>query len=138
MNEFIWQDVELTEEFKSAYAGYLKRNRYDVEFLGATAVITSPFAKYIYVPNQWFVIASYVVDVCEELQRYKEYLKRVSDKLNKRPDSYAKYLRDSATAADTSASHSSSECGKPHTQARESRQMQAEARETCAHRYRCE
>lgn len=100
MNEFIWQDVELTEEFKSAYTSYLKRNRYDVEFLGATAVITSPYAKYIYVPNQWFVIASYVVDVCEELQRYKEYFKRVSEKLNKRPDSYAKYLRDSATTTD--------------------------------------
>lgn len=100
MNEFIWQDIELTNEFKSAYAEYLKRNRYDVEFLGATAVITSPSSKYIYVPNQWFVIASYVVEVFEELQRYKEYFKIVSEKLNKRPDSFAKYLRDNATLSD--------------------------------------
>lgn len=100
MNDFIWQDIELTNEFKSAYIEYLKRNRYDVEFLGATAVITSPSTKYIYVPNQWFVIASYVVDVFEELQRYKEYFRIVSEKLNKRPDSYAKYLRDNATVSD--------------------------------------
>lgn len=100
MNEFIWQDIELTNEFKTAYAEYLKRNRYDIEFLGCTAVITSPSSKYIYVPNQWFVIASYVVGVFEELQRYKEYFKRVTEKLDKRPDSYAKYLRDSATVSD--------------------------------------
>lgn len=103
MNEFIWQDIELTDEFKDAYTEYLKRNRYDIEFLGSTAVITTPSSKYIYVPNQWFVIASYVVDVFEELQRYKEYFKRVSEKLNKRPDNYAKYLRDSATVSDRAA-----------------------------------
>lgn len=100
MNEFIWQDIELTNEFKAAYTEYLKRTRYDIEFLGSTAVITTPSSKYIYVPNQWFVIASYVVDVFEELQRYKEYFKKVSEKLSKRPDSYAKYLRDSATVSD--------------------------------------
>ena len=57
MNEFVWQDVELTDEFKRAYEAYLQKSNYDIEFLGATAVITSPSAKYIYVPNQWFVIA---------------------------------------------------------------------------------
>ena len=102
MNEFIWQDIELTNEFKDAYAEYLRRTRYDIEFLGSTAVITTPSSKYIYVPNQWFVIASYVVGVFEELQRYKEYFKKVSERLDKRPDSYAKYLRDSATVSDRS------------------------------------
>ena len=100
MNEFVWQDIELTETFKRAYESYLKESNYDVEFLGATAVITSPSAKYIYVPNQWFVIASYVVDVFEELQRYKEYFKKVADNLGMRPDAYAKLLRDSATITD--------------------------------------
>lgn len=100
MNEFVWQDIELTEEFKDAYAAYLKKNRYDIEFLGCTAVITSSSTKYIYVPNQWFVIASYAVEVYEELQKYKEYFKKVSEQAGRRPDDYAKYLRDNATMND--------------------------------------
>ena len=100
MNEFVWQDIQLTEDFKRTYEEYLQSNRYDVEFLGSTAVITSPSAKYIFVPNQWFVMASYTVDVYEELCRYKDYFKKVAERLNKRPDSYAKLLRDSASASD--------------------------------------
>ncbi|NLT47079.1 MAG: hypothetical protein GXX92_01570, partial [Clostridiales bacterium] len=100
MNEFVWQDIELTEEFMKTYEEYLDSNRYDIEFLGATAVITSPSAKYIFVPNQWFVMASYAVNVYEELSRYKDYFKKVADKLHKKPESYAKTLRDSATVAD--------------------------------------
>ena len=100
MNEFVWQDIELTEEFKRVYEEYLQSNRYDVEFLGSTAVITSPSAKYIFVPNQWFVMASYTVEVYEELCRYKDYFKKVAERLHKRPDTYAKLLRDSASASD--------------------------------------
>ena len=102
-NEFVWQDIELTDEFKKKYARYLDKSKYDIEFLGATAVITSPYSKYIFVPNQWFVIASYAVDVYEELQRYKSYFKKVSEIMHKRPDSYAKLLRDNATAQDKAA-----------------------------------
>lgn len=100
MNEFAWQDVELTDEFKHAYEAYLQDHNADVEFLGATAVITSSSSKYIYVPNQWFVIASYVVDVYEELQLYKDYFKKVAERMQIRPDAYAKLLRDSATLSD--------------------------------------
>ena len=102
-NEFVWQDIELTDEFKKAYARYLENSKYDIEFLGATAVITSPSSKYIYVPNQWFVIASYAVDVYEELQRYKGFFKKVAEIMNKRPDAYAKVLRDSASSSDKTA-----------------------------------
>lgn len=100
MNEFVWQDIELTNEFKSAYSAYLKKNRYDIEFLKSTAVITSSSAKYIYVPNQWFVIASYAVDIYDELQLYKDYFKRIAERLNIRPDSYAKLLRDTTSISD--------------------------------------
>ena len=100
MNEFIWQDIELTDEFKNAYKNYLNTNYYDIEFLGNTAVITSPATKYIYVPNQWFVIASYAVDVYEELHKYKSYFKLVSDKLNEKPEEYARRLRDNPSPLD--------------------------------------
>lgn len=68
--------------------------------VGPSPAEQSSSTKYIYVPNQWFVIASYAVDVFEELQRYKEYFKQVAARLNKQPVDYAKYLRDSATAQD--------------------------------------
>ncbi len=100
MNEFVWQDIQLTEEFKRIFEEYLQSIRYDVEFLGSTAVITSPSAKYIFVPNQWFVMASYTVGVYEELFRYKDYFKKVAEKLNKKPEPYAKLLRDSVSASD--------------------------------------
>lgn len=102
MNEFVWQDIELTEEFKRTYAECLKYNKYDVEFLGATAVITTPSAKYIFVPNQWFVMASYAVDVYEELNKYKNYFKIVSERLHKKIDSYAKSLRDGGSVTERS------------------------------------
>lgn len=82
------------------YTSYLNRNRYDIEFLGSTAVITSSSTKYIYVPNQWFVIASYAVDIYEELQLYKEYFKKIAARLSRRPETYTKLLRDSATLQD--------------------------------------
>ena len=100
MNEFVWQDIELTEEFKKAYKRYLKENGYDIEFLGSTAVITSPSAKFIFVPNQWFVMAHYTVDVYEELSLYKEYFRKVTRKLDRKYDEYAKLLRDSASSSD--------------------------------------
>lgn len=94
MNEFVWQDIELTEEFKNLYRDYLEENKSDVEFFDNTAIITSSSTKYIFVPNQWFVIASYAVDVCVELLRYKEYFKKVAERLYIKPDTLAKQLRD--------------------------------------------
>ena len=100
MNEFVWQDIELTQEFKTLYIEYLEKNRSDIEFFDYTAIITSSSTKYVFIPNQWFVIASYAVDVCEELFRYKEYLRKVSDKLYKKFDVYVKQLRDDTLSSD--------------------------------------
>ena len=66
-NEFVWQDVKLTDEFKNAYAEVLQSNAYDIEFFDCSAVITTSQGRYIFVPNQWFVIASYPLDVYMEL-----------------------------------------------------------------------
>ena len=40
-NEFVWQDVKLTDEFKNAYAEVLQSNAYDIEFFDCSAVITT-------------------------------------------------------------------------------------------------
>jgi hypothetical protein len=99
-NEFVWQDVELTVEFQNSFEEYLKKTNYNIEFHKSSAVITSPLSKYIFVPNQWFVIASYAVEIYEELYKYKGFFKDVTASLGEKPDAYAKQLRDNASILD--------------------------------------
>lgn len=101
--DFSWQDVELTQEFKDAYEEYLENNKAKIEYNTATSVITTSTSKNIFVPNQWFVMASYAVGVYSELHRYKAYLERVSDLQRERLDVYAKKLRDQTHEIDKTA-----------------------------------
>jgi len=96
-NEFVWQDVTLTGEFQDAYTAFLEKSKYEIEFFESTAVITTPQSRYIFVPNQWFVIASYVVDIYEELYRYKGLLVEITKYRGRTLDAYVKTLRDSTT-----------------------------------------
>jgi hypothetical protein len=98
--DFVWQDVELTDEFKDAYEEYLSKIKWSIEYYNATSVITSPTSRNIFVPNQWFVIASYAVGVYSELNRYKKYFERVADARSQKRDVYAKQLRDNASTVD--------------------------------------
>ena len=100
--EFVWQDVELTNEFKDAYEEYLDKNNWRIEYYNATSVITTPTTKNIFVPNQWFVMASYAVGVYRELARYKMFFEKVSDDRKQKRDAYAKQLRDNASTVDKS------------------------------------
>ena len=98
--DFTWQDVELTKEFKDAYGEYLEKNKWKIEYYNATSVITTPTSKNIFVPNQWFVMASYAVGVYSELQRYKTYLEKIAEKQSERMDTYARKLRDQPHSVD--------------------------------------
>ena len=101
--DFTWQDVELTKEFKDAYEEYLEKNKWKIEYYNATSVITTPTSKNIFVPNQWFVMASYAVGVYSELQRYKTYLEKIAEKQSERMDTYARKLRDQPHSVDKDA-----------------------------------
>lgn len=101
--DFIWQDIELTQEFKDAYEEYLENNKAKIEYNTATSVITTSTSKNIFVPNQWFVMASYAVGVYSELHRYKAYLEKVSSLQKERLDVYAKKLRDQTHTVDKAA-----------------------------------
>ena len=101
--DFVWQDVELTNEFKDAYEEYLDKNKWKIEYNNSTSVITTPTTKNIFVPNQWFAIASYAVGVYSELHRYKQYFEKVTEAENKKFDAYAKQLRDNASTVDKGA-----------------------------------
>lgn len=101
-DEFVWQDVELTDEFKNEFESILKNTNNDIEFFNYTAVLKSPLDKTIYIPNQWFVIASYALETYIELLKYQDYFKTIACVLNQPVDIYAKKLRDSATVIDKS------------------------------------
>lgn len=101
--DFTWQDIELTQEFKDAYEEYLISNKTRIEYNIATSVITTSTSKYIFVPNQWFVMASFAVGVYSELLRYKSYLEKVSILQNEKLDEYAKKLRDQTHSVDKAA-----------------------------------
>lgn len=98
--DFTWQDIELTKDFKDAYEEYLENNKAKIEYNTATSVITTSTSKNIFVPNQWFVMASYAVGVYSELHRYKSYLEKVSNLQKERLDVYAKKLRDQSYTVD--------------------------------------
>lgn len=101
--DFTWQDIELTQEFKDAYEEYLENNKAKIEYNTATSVITTSTSKNIFVPNQWFVMASYAVGVYSELHRYKAYLEKVSVMQQQRLDVYARVLRDQTHTVDKTA-----------------------------------
>ena len=92
-SEFIWQDVRLTDEFKLAFANCVATSGGVIKYHECTAVVTTSKNKDIFVPNQWFVIASYVIELCEELKKYQSYYFKVADQLNEDYEDYAKSLR---------------------------------------------
>lgn len=96
--EFIWQDVKLTDEFKEIFTFVLSGSNADVSFFGNTAIVTTSKNKQIFVPNQWFVIASYVVDLCRELKTYQSFFFKVADSLHKDYEDFAKELRSSSSS----------------------------------------
>jgi hypothetical protein len=51
-------NIELTQEFKEAYEEYFEHNKAKIEYNTATSIITKATSKNIFVPNQWFVMAS--------------------------------------------------------------------------------
>ena len=89
-SEFIWQDVRLTDEFKLAFANCVSNSGGVIKYHECTAVVTTSKNKDIFVPNQWFVIASYVIELCEELKKYQSYYFKVADQLNEDYEDYAK------------------------------------------------
>lgn len=76
MEAYNGRDFELPEEFKQQvtkiYSRNITYNRYS-----AIATSGSNHPQKIYMPNQWFYIASYFTDLYNELQIYREYALKV-------------------------------------------------------------
>ena len=73
-SEYIPQDVELTSEFKDEFRRVIEdATSTNIEFLQHTAILRNKNQQITYIPNQWFIIASYFVDFCTELLTYQRF-----------------------------------------------------------------
>lgn len=94
------KDVVLTDDFKEKFGKYLRDQNYMVDFYRYTAVITTPVNNYMFVPNQWFVIAAYAVGVYLELVKYKKYLLKVCEYMGQKPKILVPDLRNNPGSID--------------------------------------
>lgn len=80
-NEFLNQEVVLNEEFKAIFREYMESRDKEIDYFEHTTVLTNREGQQIYIPNQWFAIASYYVDFCTELLTYQSFFEKVCDRL---------------------------------------------------------
>ena len=100
-NEFVAQEFVLNDSFKSAYQKYLSTKECSIEFLTHTSIITTKAGKKIYVANQWFAIASYMVDFCTELLTYKYFLIKICGLMHVNVEVYIKRMKDTLNPLDS-------------------------------------
>lgn len=78
-NTFNYEDVGLSEGFKKAFADNIASGGNTIEYLENTAIITTSAGLKIYLPNQWFVLATYPVELIKEIIKYRNYTEKVID-----------------------------------------------------------
>ena len=100
-NEFVAQEIVLNDSFKSAYQRYLSIKDCSIEFLTHTSIITTKAGKKIYVANQWFAIASYMVDFCTELLTYKYFLIKICELMHVNVEVYIKHMKETLNLLET-------------------------------------
>jgi len=106
LDNFQEGDLSLTDDFKREFAAFLRNKGDNVVFFSTTSIITTAGNKKIYAPNQWYIIAEYMVDYVIELFKYKEQLESIFDYVKmdteERKD-YIRHLKTNATDEDKSA-----------------------------------
>ena len=71
-NEYSQKEITLSDEFKSEYSQLLSKEGSDtIRFSSFTSLIQTNTGLNIFVPNQWFYIASFFVEYINELRKYK-------------------------------------------------------------------
>jgi len=94
LQNFNDEDFVLSEEFKLAFGGFLRNNGQNISFQEHTAVITRAGNLKIYAPNQWFVMATYMIDLVQELINYKSHLEEILRKVELSTEDKKKYIKD--------------------------------------------
>ena len=77
--EFSYEDVSLSKGFRDAFAKNISAGGNTIEYLKNTAIITTSAGLKVYLPNQWFVLATYPVELIKEIRKYRNYTEKVID-----------------------------------------------------------
>ena len=70
-DEFSANEIVLSNTFKEAYGASLRRDNQDVDFTDHTAIVTTSGNLKMYIPNQWFCAAAYMVPLVQTILEYK-------------------------------------------------------------------
>ncbi|MEH7204576.1 hypothetical protein, partial [Bacillus safensis] len=78
-NTFVNEDFKLNRDFKERFAQVLESHNTTIQYYDYSAEITPSSTNKIFCPNQWFYIATFVVEFCSELIKYKGILVNLSE-----------------------------------------------------------
>ncbi len=78
-NTFKNEDFKLTRDFKDRFSQVLEAKNASIQFFDYSAEITPSSNNKIFCPNQWFYIATFVVEFVSELIKYKQILEALAD-----------------------------------------------------------
>lgn len=101
--EYIMQEIKLNDTFKVTFRSFLVSKDCSVEYFKHTTVVTNKVGQQIYIANQWFVIASYFVDFCSEMQSYRALFEKICRRMSmntKEMNRYATSLKNTPTKED--------------------------------------
>lgn len=90
LKEFSNADIELSDSFKNAFANTLSVSGNSVTFDDTTATIITSAGLKIYAPNQWFVLATYAVELMEEIIKYRTLTEGMLDRYQYEFDNWDK------------------------------------------------
>ena len=75
LNNFKNIEIRLSDSFKTTFEDHISEKQNTIRYLDNTAEVTSNSSgNRIFLPNQWFIIATYMTEYARELLKYKEVL----------------------------------------------------------------
>jgi len=92
--EFVSEDYFIDDAFKQSFK---KIGGIDIVYHSCYAEVTSAKSLKIYIPYQWFIIASYFVDYYQELINYKKVVDSVKDSF----DDFSETIKDCRSKEDS-------------------------------------
>ncbi|TCL60534.1 dynein-related subfamily AAA family protein [Kineothrix alysoides] len=101
--EFDSKEILLSDSFKETYGTFLRSISQDIDYTQHTATITSAGNLKMYIPNQWFRAAAFMVPYVSEIVEYKKLAEKIlSEKFESVKDK-KQYYSDMKNTKDTDA-----------------------------------
>ncbi|MDX1699087.1 MAG: AAA family ATPase [Melioribacteraceae bacterium] len=77
-NTFVNEDFKLNRDFKERLSEVLETKNITIQYFDYSAEISTSTNMKIFCPNQWFYLATFVVEYVSELIRYKNFLEDIA------------------------------------------------------------